>query len=170
MYEELLRQLGRVLRAPPLRLFASTARMCLPMNRGALLGVALLTSYGLFAEPRPTVVVLSTGGTIASRHNAIKGGYEPALTGEDLVNSIPALRRLARIQVEQISNISSSDMTPAVWLQLAQRANDLLAKPEITGVIVTHGTNTLEETALLPGSGNPQSKASHSGWRAASCF
>jgi L-asparaginase len=94
-------------------------------------------------------VILATGGTIASKRNPAKGGYEPALTGEDLVQAIPAVRGLAHIQVEQISNISSSDMNPEIWLKLAGRVKDLLAKPEIAGIVVTHGTNTLEETAYF---------------------
>ena len=97
----------------------------------------------------PVVAVLSTGGTIASRQNPAKGGYEATLTGEDLVAAVPAIRKVARVQVEQISNISSSDMTPEIWLRLARRVNDLLATPGIAGAVVTHGTNTLEETAYF---------------------
>src|SRR3982751_5680937 len=73
------------------------------------------------AATLPTVVVLSTGGTIASKHNPEKGGYEPALTGEDLIAALPELKRLAQIRVEQVSNLSSSDMTPTIWLRLARR-------------------------------------------------
>lgn len=83
------------------------------------------------------------------KRNLIKGGYEPALTGEDLVQAIPAVHGLAQIRVEQMSNISSSDMNADIWLQLAGRVNGLLSKPEISGVVVTHGTNTLEETAYF---------------------
>ncbi|MGI8962518.1 MAG: asparaginase domain-containing protein [Bryobacteraceae bacterium] len=118
------------------------------MKSTAVVAILLAVCLELFAERRPTVVVLSTGGTIA-RHDAAKGGYEPVLTGENLVEAIPAIRQLAQVHVEQISNISSSDMNPAIWLQLARRANDLLAGPDITGIVVTHGTNTLEETAYF---------------------
>lgn len=101
------------------------------------------------AETLPAVTVLATGGTIASKHDTAKGGYEPALTGEDLVAAVPHLKKLARINVEQISNISSSDITPAIWLRLVWRINELLAKPDLAAVVVTHGTNTLEETAFF---------------------
>lgn len=111
--------------------------------------VLLSLGSALVAEQLPKVAVLATGGTIASKRNPAKGGYEPALTGEDLIAAIPAVRGFAQISVEQISNITSSDMNPAIWLQLARRANELLANPEITGVIITHGTNTLEETAYF---------------------
>jgi len=119
------------------------------MRLGALLVVLISTCCRLFADTTPTVVILATGGTIASKRNPAKGGYEPALTGEDLVQAIPAVRGLAHIQVEQISNISSTDMNPAIWLKLAGRVKDLLAKPEIAAIVVTHGTNTLEETAYF---------------------
>jgi L-asparaginase len=56
--------------------------------------------------------VLSTGRTIASKQNPSKGGYEAELTGEDLVAAVPAIREVAQIRVEQISNISSSEITP----------------------------------------------------------
>src|SRR4051794_36072646 len=119
------------------------------MSRNALLCLLLSICCESLAEPLPKVVILSTGGTIASKHNAEKGGYQPALTGEDLVEAAPAVRTIAQIEVEQISNISSSDVTPAIWLQLARRTNELLQSPSISGIIVTHGTNTLEETAYF---------------------
>lgn len=100
-------------------------------------------------DPLPVVAVLSTGGTIASKHNPAKGGYEPAFSGQDLVAAVPAIRKIAQVQVEQISNISSSDITPGIWMRLAARVNDLLSKPNVAGVVVTHGTNTLEETAYF---------------------
>jgi L-asparaginase len=97
----------------------------------------------------PIVAVLSTGGTIASKQNPSKGGYEAVLTGKDLVAAVPAIQKVARVRVEQILNISSSDMNPEIWVRLAGRVNDLLAMPDIAGVVVTHGTNTLEETAYF---------------------
>jgi L-asparaginase len=110
----------------------------------ALLLTACLTAV---AQKLPTVALLSTGGTIASKQDPGKGGYVPALSGEDLVSAVPAIKRVAQIQVEQISNIPSQDITPEIWVRLAARVNELLAKSEIAGIVVTHGTNTLEETA-----------------------
>ena len=97
----------------------------------------------------PIVAVLSTGGTIASKQNPSKGGYEAVLTGKDLVAAVPAIEKVARVLVEQTSNISSSDMNPELWVRLAERVNDLLAMPDLAGVVITHGTNTLEETAYF---------------------
>ena len=102
-----------------------------------------------FGQELQKVAVLSTGGTIASKQDPVKGGYVPALSGEDLVAAVPAIKKIAQIQAEQISNIPSPDMTPEIWLRLAGRVNELLARPEITGIVVTHGTDTLEETAYF---------------------
>jgi L-asparaginase len=100
-------------------------------------------------QPLPRVVVLATGGTIASTYDKGKGGLAPALTGAQLVNAVPELKKYARIEVEQISNINSADMNPEIWLQITRRANELLAAPDIAGVVITHGTDTLEETAYF---------------------
>jgi L-asparaginase len=109
----------------------------------------LTTCLTVAAQKLPTVALLSTGGTIASKQDPAKGGYAPALSGEDLVSAVPAIKKIAQIQVEQISNIPSQDITPEIWVRLAARVNELLAKPEIAGIVVTHGTNTLEETAYF---------------------
>ena len=119
------------------------------MNRTTAILFLLILCPCADAQMLPTVAVLSTGGTIASKQNPLKGGYLPALSGEDLVAAVPAIKTIAQIQVEQISNISSSDMTPEIWIRLAARVNELLARPEIAGIVVTHGTNTLEETAYF---------------------
>jgi L-asparaginase len=109
----------------------------------------LMMSVCAVAQELPKVAVLSTGGTIASKQDPVKGGYVPALSGEELVAAVPAIKNIAQIQVEQISNIPSPDMTPEIWLRLAGRVNELLARPEIVGIVVTHGTDTLEETAYF---------------------
>lgn len=117
--------------------------------RSALALLLFMVCRTAVAQELPKVAVLSTGGTIASRQDVVKGGYVPALSGGDLVAAVPALRKVAQIEVEQIANISSSDVTPDLWIRLASRASDLLARPDVRGVVVTHGTNTLEETAYL---------------------
>src|SRR5262249_3469629 len=99
-----------------------------------ILAAALVLSayFSAVAQKLPTVAVLSTGGTIASKQDPNKGGYVPALSGEDLVSAVPAIKSIAQIQVEQISNISSQDITSEIWVRLASRVNGLHAKSEIT--------------------------------------
>jgi len=100
-------------------------------------------------EALPTVVVLSTGGTIASTQNEEEGGFTSSLPGEQLVAAVPGLDQVARIEVQNVVNVGSTNMTPALWLEVSRRANAALLRPEVAGVLVTHGTDTMEETAYF---------------------
>ncbi len=98
----------------------------------------------------PRVVVLATGGTIASRFDPVVGAIEEArLTGEQIVSAVPGLAEVASVEVEQIANVGSRDMTPEIWRTLGKRVNEFLSFPEVKGVVITHGTDTLEETAFF---------------------
>src|SRR5262249_46366082 len=101
----------------------------------------------------PLVWVLSTGGTIAGKGSSstdLSNYKSGALLGEELVNSVPQIKEIARVKVEQIVNVSSSDTTLNNWLAIANKINAIFAgDPKVAGVVVTHGTNTLEETAYF---------------------
>jgi L-asparaginase len=98
----------------------------------------------LSAQPLPRVVVIATGGTIAGQS---EGGQ---LTGEQLVEAVPQLADVARLEVEEFSRIGSSGMTPDHWLRLSRRVNELFAThDDLAGIVVTHGTDTMEETAYF---------------------
>ena len=97
----------------------------------------------------PTVVVLATGGTIASTHSDEEGGLTSSLPGEQLVAAVPGLDQIALIEVQNVANVGSTDMTPALWLEVSRRAEAALARAEVAGVLVTHGTDTMEETAFF---------------------
>jgi len=116
------------------------------------LRILLAVSVACAAE-KPVVWVLATGGTIAGQGASstsltqYKGGV---VTGADLVKAVPEIAGIADVRVEQIANVSSTDITIAHWLTLAGRINKIFADdPKVAGVVVTHGTNTLEETAYF---------------------
>lgn len=97
----------------------------------------------------PTVVVVATGGTIAMTSDPETGDRVPALSGEDLVSVVPELEQLANIRVNEFSNIPSDYMTPEMWVNLSMTVEEVLANPEVAGVVITHGTDTLAETAYF---------------------
>src|SRR5262245_33259354 len=91
----------------------------------------------------PTVVVLATGGTIAgAAASDVQAGYTSGQVGvEQLLAAVPQAKKLANLRGEQIANIGSQDMNDEVWFKLARRVNELLAKPEVDGIVITHGTD-----------------------------
>jgi L-asparaginase len=99
------------------------------------------------AGPRPNVIVIATGGTIAMQLDPVRHAVVPAMSGADLLASIPAAAGIASIEVREFSNIPSSCMDPPRWSALSSAVSDALRQPEVSGVVVAHGTDTLEETA-----------------------
>jgi len=122
-----------------------------------LLLLALLLSSGLLhasaadSPKLPRVAILATGGTIAGvQATPGAAAYKPGvLTLDHLLSQLPGLEKVAALDGEQVANIASQDITADLWLHLARRAAAQLARPEITGVVITHGTDTMEETAWL---------------------
>lgn len=100
----------------------------------------------------PHIAVLGTGGTIAGAASGDPSlpGYTAGVIGvHALLQRVPMLSRVARLHAEQVVNIDSKDMDFAVWTQLAERVEYWLARPDIAACVVTHGTDTLEETAYF---------------------
>jgi L-asparaginase len=103
------------------------------------------------AQQKPNVVVLATGGTIAGAAGSdVQAAYTSGQVGvEQLLAAVPQAKNVANLTGEQISNIGSQDMNDEVWLKLGKRVNELVAKPDVDGVVITHGTDTIEETSYF---------------------
>lgn len=93
------------------------------------------------------VVIITTGGTIAMKRSPMVGGAVPMLKGDDFIAQLPRIG--IELAFEEFVNLPSSHLTPAQALDLGQRVEAALSAPDVDGVVVTHGTDTLEETAYL---------------------
>lgn len=100
----------------------------------------------------PDIYILATGGTIAgvAENDTELGNYTAGnLSIETLISSVPEMNQYARVTGEQVCNLNSDEITPEIWLTLSHRVNELLRSPETDGVVITHGTDSLEDTAYF---------------------
>lgn len=97
----------------------------------------------------PTVVVVATGGTIAEATDPTTGAAVPTLTGDSLTAAVPGLAKLANIEVVNLCNIDSSQMTPEIWVKLSAKVDEVLKRSNVAGAVVTHGTDTMAEGAYF---------------------
>jgi L-asparaginase len=98
---------------------------------------------------KPKVVLLATGGTIASRYDPALGRTVASQRAEDLLALLPQVSSVAELEVVDFATIPSFDMTVQFAFSMARRVNELVARPDVAGVVVTHGTDTMEETSYL---------------------
>lgn len=115
----------------------------------ALLLTLVVWQYAL-AQKKPNVVILATGGTIAgAAASGTQAAYTSgAVTIDAMIAAVPGIKDMANIKGEQISNVGSQDMSFDIMLKLAKRINELM-KTDVDGIVVTHGTDTMEETAFF---------------------
>lgn len=95
------------------------------------------------------VVVITTGGTIAMKYDPATQGLVPAVNGDDLIEAVPALGEVAAVEVAEFANVPSGHVTPQMMFELAQLVDTYAAREDVNGIVVTHGTDTQEETAYL---------------------
>lgn len=95
------------------------------------------------------ILIIFTGGTISMKIDSTTGGAVPHFNGEELIKMIPEAKGLANIRVYEFGMYPGPHMTPEMMFDLSKKVTAYAALPEIDGIIVTHGTDTLEETAYL---------------------
>lgn len=130
----------------------SMGRKVAAAGLAALLLSGTATRAAFADDGLPNVTILATGGTIAGTGatSTTTVGYTAAKVGvEKLIEAVPELKKVANVKGEQVFQIASENMTNDHWLKLAKRVNELLAQKDVDGIVITHGTDTIEETAYF---------------------
>ncbi len=117
----------------------------------SLLTIVLCFSFAVEAQTKPTIYILATGGTIAGQgSSAVDSDYKAgAVSVDQMLSAVPQIMDLANIKGEQVAQIGSQDMNDETWLKLGKRVNELLSQNNVDGIVITHGTDTQEETAYF---------------------
>lgn len=119
--------------------------------RNLLMLFLLFISMSVLGQTKPNILILATGGTIAgAAASGVQSGYTSGqVTIDAMVNAVPDVLKVATVKGEQISNVGSQDMSFDIMLKIAKRINELANSNAVDGFVITHGTDTMEETAYF---------------------
>lgn len=116
-----------------------------------LLAFSCIISTSIQTSAKPSVVIVATGGTIAGQaQSSVTSQYQPSrIPVDNLLRAVPEIRGIAQVSGVQACQVSSQDMTSALWLHIARTVDSLVQQESVDGVVITHGTDTMEETAYF---------------------
>lgn len=117
-----------------------------------IIALMAATSLSVFAGDKPEISIFATGGTIAgtAKSNTNTVSYDAGKVGiQTLIDAVPEMKTFANVTGEQVVNVPSPDIMNDVLLKLSKRVNQKAAENESDGIVITHGTDTLEETAFF---------------------
>src|SRR6188508_3234532 len=115
-------------------------------------GLAMMATLSVGARAqKPRIVIVATGGTIAgAAASTTDAGYKSGAVAVDvLIDAVPQMKKFADVRGVQVASVGSQDMNDELWVMLATEVNRLLAAADVDGVAITHGTDTMEETAYF---------------------
>ena len=113
--------------------------------------IAIAGPMAAAQSQKPRVVIVATGGTIAgAAESTTSAGYKSGAVAVDvLIAAVPQMKTVADVRGVQVASVGSQDMNDEIWVKLAAEVNRLLAQPDVDGVAITHGSDTMEETAYF---------------------
>jgi L-asparaginase len=117
----------------------------------AAAAVAILAPAASAQRAKPRIVIVATGGTIAgAAESTTSAGYTSGAVAVDtLIAAVPQMKKFADVRGVQVASVGSQDMNDEIWVKLAVAVNGLLVQPDVDGIAITHGTDTMEETAYF---------------------
>ncbi|MCC7571377.1 Glu-tRNA(Gln) amidotransferase subunit GatD [Candidatus Micrarchaeota archaeon] len=108
------------------------------------------TKFSIKTEPKsdgPLISIIGAGGTIASRVEYKTGAVHPMISQKELLNAFPEVSNIAKVNVSQLFSLLSADMVPELWIEIAEEAEKIIKKDKPTGIVITHGTDTMHYTS-----------------------
>ncbi|EMT38190.1 L-asparaginase [Thermoanaerobacter thermohydrosulfuricus] len=118
-------------------------------NEGNKMNIPVAVNYFLGGFALEKIVIIFTGGTISMKNDPNLNAAIPSLSGNDILKMVPNIKEIAQIEIIQFGNFPSPYFTPELLINLRREVENVIMKQQVKGVVITHGTDTIEETAYF---------------------